>query len=67
MKDRSLDEFQNEKPQGDAATTVPKTTPTMDWTPEGAACSDCGENVHRRWRDADGNGRLVCVSCKRWA
>ncbi len=72
MEDRSLSDFQTEKPRYDAEaaaeTTVAGVELTMDWTPEGAACSDCGENVQRRWRDADGDSdQLVCIACKQWA
>lgn len=39
--------------------------PTMDWTPDGAVCADCGVTVQRRWIDGE-NERLVCVACKQW-
>lgn len=36
---------------------------TMAWSPDGAACEDCGTTVERRWRD---DGALVCEDCKEW-
>jgi hypothetical protein len=36
---------------------------TYRWSPEGAACPDCGEAVDRQWRDDD---RFVCADCKEW-
>jgi hypothetical protein len=38
-------------------------TPTYQWTPEGAACADCGAVVERRWREDD---VYVCADCKDW-
>ncbi|MFT4882800.1 MAG: hypothetical protein ACI8U4_000295 [Natronomonas sp.] len=40
---------------------------TYEWTPEGAACEDCGTVVEKRWRSGDGSGEtLVCADCKVW-
>ncbi|WP_336336465.1 DUF7573 domain-containing protein [Haloarcula brevis] len=36
---------------------------TYAWSPEGAACADCGEVVERRWTQG---GVLVCGACKSW-
>jgi hypothetical protein len=38
-------------------------TTTYRWTPDGAACEECGAAVERRWRD--GNA-FVCGNCKEW-
>ncbi|MFB6133184.1 MAG: hypothetical protein ABEJ44_07260 [Halanaeroarchaeum sp.] len=37
--------------------------PTTAWTPEGAACADCGAVVERRWHQG---GEYVCHDCKTW-
>lgn len=36
---------------------------TFAWSPDGAACAECGERVEERW-EADAG--LVCVGCKSW-
>jgi hypothetical protein len=36
---------------------------TYRWSPERAACPDCGEAIERQWRDDD---RFVCADCKEW-
>ena len=36
---------------------------TYAWSPEGAACAECGEVVERRWTQ---DGHLVCGACKSW-
>lgn len=36
---------------------------TSRWVPDGAACSGCGADVGRLWRD---DGELVCSDCKEW-
>ena len=36
---------------------------TYAWSPEGAACAECGEVVERRWIQG---GVLVCGACKSW-
>lgn len=36
---------------------------TFSWSPDGAACAECGAVVERRWRDERG---LVCDDCKDW-
>jgi len=36
---------------------------TYAWSPEGAACAECGEVVERRWTQ---DGVLVCGACKSW-
>jgi hypothetical protein len=36
---------------------------TYAWSPEGAACAECGEVVERRWTQDD---LLVCGACKCW-
>jgi len=38
-------------------------TPTYDWTPGGAACADCGDEVEERW---SGEAGRVCGDCKEW-
>lgn len=42
---------------------VAPAAPTATWTPDGAACADCGAVVGRRWRDGDA---LVCAACRGW-
>jgi len=46
----------------DDETVVPAVT-TYAWSPDGAACADCGEVVERRWEQ---DGQLVCGACKAW-
>ncbi|WP_424001283.1 DUF7573 domain-containing protein [Haloarcula salina] len=46
----------------DRGTVEPAVT-TYAWSPEGAACADCGEVVERRWEQ---DGQLVCGACKSW-
>ncbi|EMA34337.1 DUF7573 domain-containing protein [Haloarcula japonica] len=36
---------------------------TYAWSPEGAACAECGEVVERRWTQ---DSLLVCGACKSW-
>ena len=36
---------------------------TYRWSPEGAACADCGQTVERRWLDGEA---YVCGDCKEW-
>lgn len=43
--------------------TVEPAVTTYAWSPEGAACADCGEVVERRWEQ---DGQLVCGACKAW-
>lgn len=49
----------NEDDEGDPSSTVS----TYEFSPDGADCARCGDEVLRRWRD---DGALVCESCKRW-
>lgn len=74
MDDTSLDEFLDDGEarshaddggvagDGDGE-RVAQTVSTYTFTPEGAACAACGDEVRRRWRD---DGDLVCEDCKRW-
>ncbi|ELZ89201.1 DUF7573 domain-containing protein [Haloferax sulfurifontis] len=39
------------------------TLATYRWTPEPAACPQCGESVQKRWLDGD---EYVCLDCKDW-
>ncbi|RDZ64079.1 hypothetical protein C5B90_13335 [Haloferax sp. Atlit-12N] len=39
------------------------TLATYRWTPEAAACPQCGESVQKRWLDGD---EYVCLDCKDW-
>lgn len=53
---------------------------TVQWTPPGTTCSDCGATVQRRWADDqrdeealtageeenEGESRFVCRNCKDW-
>lgn len=50
------------EPPSDAAAVAPA-TPTYRWSPDGAACDECGDTVEKRWRDG---GRFVCIECKEW-
>jgi hypothetical protein len=43
--------------------TVEPATVTASWSPDGAACDDCGSVVPYRW---EGDGGLVCPDCKEW-
>lgn len=43
--------------------TVEPAVTTYAWSPDGAACTDCGEVVERRWGQ---DGQLVCGACKSW-
>ena len=36
---------------------------TFAWSPDGAACAECGASVEERW---EAEGGLVCVECKEW-
>lgn len=36
---------------------------TYAWSPDGATCAECGEQVEERWESEAG---LVCVECKEW-
>ena len=36
---------------------------TFAWSPDGAACAECGASVEERWEAEAG---LVCVECKEW-
>ncbi|GCF13945.1 hypothetical protein Harman_18800 [Haloarcula mannanilytica] len=53
------------KPEDDPADsdTVEPAVTTYAWSPEGAACAECGEVVERRWTQ---DGDLVCGACKCW-
>jgi hypothetical protein len=76
--DRSLDEFaapagkrEGGHGEGDAAdppvSDPTPATPTMRWSPDGAACADCGVTASRLWRVGDGDGfGFVCADCKEW-
>lgn len=44
-------------------TDVAPAVATMRFSPDGAACDDCGVTVTRRWRDGDA---FVCADCKAW-
>lgn len=48
---------------GDPAADVDPATATYRWSPDPAACPDCGTDVRRRWRDGDA---FVCADCKDW-
>lgn len=70
-RNASLDEFvgddgSDERGRGDGPASEDVTDTglsTFDWSPNGAPCAACQDQVKRRWRD---NGRLVCESCKEW-
>lgn len=49
-------------PEAEPAEAEPAVS-TYRWTPDGAACDDCGETVERRWLD---DGDYVCAGCKEW-
>jgi len=75
MGDRSLDEFsapaeRAEGHDGDDAADAPvgdpmPATPTMRWSPDGAACAACGATASRLWQAGDGD-TFVCADCKEW-
>lgn len=46
-----------------ASDAVEPAVTTYAWSPEGAACAECGEVVERRWTQG---GVLVCGACKSW-
>ncbi|MDT3433763.1 hypothetical protein [Haloarcula sp. 1CSR25-25] len=50
---------EEERPSG----AVEPAVTTYAWSPEGAACAECGEVVERRWIQG---GDLVCGACKSW-
>lgn len=67
-EDASLTDFDGDGPGADDGTDPTDEDPdpatsTYSWSPDGAACPDCGDAVERRWRDGD---RLVCADCKDW-
>jgi formylmethanofuran dehydrogenase subunit E len=63
VSDRSLDEF---APTEDGSVDADPATPTMRWSPDGAACAACGETVTRRWRASAADDDYVCADCKEW-
>lgn len=76
MDDASLDEFlddsasdgddEREADAGDGVEDDPEVTPTVstyEFSPDGAPCASCADEVVRRWRD---DGVLVCRDCKQW-
>ena len=44
-------------------TEVEPARSTYAWSPDGATCAACGEQVEERWESEVG---LVCVECKAW-
>jgi len=48
---------------GGPSEAVEPAVTTYAWSPEGAACAECGEVVERRWIQG---GVLVCGACKSW-
>jgi len=57
-------ETEGEAPAAEAsAGAVEPAVTTYAWSPEGAACAECGEVVERRWTQ---DGQLVCGACKSW-
>jgi len=57
-------ETEREAPDTEASTdAVEPAVTTYAWSPEGAACAECGEVVERRWTQ---DGVLVCGACKSW-
>ncbi|WP_336358552.1 DUF7573 domain-containing protein [Haloarcula sp. CGMCC 1.6347] len=57
-------ETESEAPDSGASTdAVDPAVTTYAWSPEGAACDECGEVVERRWTQ---DGLLVCGACKCW-
>ena len=55
---------ESEAPNSEASTdAVEPAATTYAWSPEGAACAECGEVVERRWIQG---GVLVCGACKSW-
>jgi hypothetical protein len=68
MDDASLDEFLDDSGSGgdESEAGGEGVTPTVsvyEFSPDGAPCAACGDEVVRRWRD---DGVLVCQDCKRW-
>ena len=66
--DRQPDASHPDDDDGSAGPTaeaepVERPASTYCWSPDGAACADCGEAVEERWRDGDD---LVCSGCKEW-
>ena len=57
-------EPESEAPDSEATTdAVEPAVTTYAWSPDGAACAECGEVVERRWTQ---DGNLVCGACKSW-
>jgi hypothetical protein len=57
-------ETERETPDAEPSTdAVEPAVTTYAWSPEGAACAECGEVVERRWAQ---DGVLVCGACKCW-
>lgn len=50
-----------DRPENEAATEAGLST--FAWSPDGAPCATCEDQVECRWRD---DGHLVCESCKEW-
>ncbi|WP_430639080.1 DUF7573 domain-containing protein [Haloferax volcanii] len=75
MPNRSLDDFaggddpipaddaDDATDSDDADDRDVSTLATYRWTPEAAACPQCGESVQKRWLDGD---EYVCLDCKDW-
>ncbi|RLM96320.1 hypothetical protein [Haloarcula sp. Atlit-7R] len=57
-------ETESEASDAEASTDgVDPAVTTYAWSPDGAACAECGEVVERRWTQ---DGILVCGACKSW-
>ncbi|GGK56967.1 DUF7573 domain-containing protein [Haloarcula sebkhae] len=57
-------ETESDAPDTEASTdAVDPAVTTYAWSPDGAACAECGEVVERRWTQ---DGHLVCGACKSW-
>ncbi|MFY4811563.1 DUF7573 domain-containing protein [Haloarcula sp. AONF1] len=57
-------ETESEASDSEASTdAVEPAVTTYAWSPDGAACADCGAVVERRWTQ---DGVLVCGACKSW-
>lgn len=68
MEDASLDEFldaggDDSGTAGEVEDDVDPATATVEYSPAGAVCEECGCEVRRRWHSESGP---VCGECKDW-
>ncbi|WP_424007077.1 DUF7573 domain-containing protein [Haloferax denitrificans] len=61
--DEPADATDSADANADADSRDVSTLATYRWTPEPAACPQCGESVQKRWLDGD---EYVCLDCKDW-